>query len=88
MTEELKNLVRNYLQKAQESYENKERYTRLAFNSGGSEEIRYKKLRNEQSDLYNEYLEKADEAMLQLQDQGIESRVLQDGVTVEFYRRK
>ena len=88
MSELLKDRVRRCLLEAQEALENKEKLTRLAFNSGGSDEVQYKAMRNKESDRREALLAEAESAMIELQEYDIETEVMQDGFTTRFHARK
>ncbi|TXI50936.1 MAG: hypothetical protein E6Q50_02975 [Lysobacter sp.] len=87
MIDQLKERIRSCLRDADEAYEDEKKLSRLAFNSGGSEEVRYKAMRNQMSNKRDSLLAEADELMLKLQEHGIETFVEQDSVTVRFYTR-
>ena len=85
MSEQLKSQVREYYQLRDQAYEQQERYTKLAFNSGASEEDRYKSLRNECSQKMSAYDAKIQEVEQQLLSMGIYTQVRNGSVT--FGRR-
>lgn len=86
MSEQLKSQVHEYYQlKDEEAYQQQERYTKFASNSGGSDEARYKTVRNECAEKVSAYEAKIHELEQQLLSMGIYTQVLPGG-SVTFGR--
>ena len=69
--DELKREIVLCYEAEKKAYEQQERYSQAAFRSGGSEEARYKSLRNEQSRVREELNERIDRAGQELLSYGI-----------------
>ena len=82
--EQLKDEVSSCYRERDAAYAMQEKYTKAAFNSGGSEESRYKALRNEQSRRMDELQARIHSAEQQLLSMGIYTAI-RNGV-VSFNR--
>lgn len=69
--DELKHEINSCYHAEKSAYESQENYSRAAYRSGGSEEARYKELRNEQSRIREELNARMERAGQELLSQGI-----------------